>query len=120
MLRNTRSDLTRVSRSGFTLVEMIVVLLILALLAAVVIPVVADRGDDADPVRVATDLGDIKTGMELFHFDVRPRFPADLDDLVNTISTTESDFEADLYSALAVNKWDGPYIDSSITDGGEI
>ncbi len=107
-------------RGGFTLIEMIVVLLILGLLAAVVIPVVAERANSADPTRVATDLQNLTTGYNLFHLDLRPRYAGDLEDLATAISTSDQDITNTAYNAGAVNKWDGPYMDFSIVDGATI
>lgn len=108
------------ARGGFTLIELIVVLLILSLLAAVVVPVVSERANDADPTRVATDLGNLKTGYELFHLDVRPKYAGDIEDLTAAISTSDSDIRAVAYTTGATGKWDGPYMDISITDGATV
>lgn len=108
------------ARDGFTLIELIVVLLILSLLAAVVVPVVSERANDADPTRIATDLGNLKTGYELFHLDVRPRYAGDVEDLVSTITVADIGIDSATYVAGAVAKWDGPYVDLSIVDGDSI
>lgn len=108
-------------RDGFTLIELIVVLLILGLLAAVVVPVVTERANDADPTRVATDLGNLRTGYELFHLDVRPKYAGDLDDLVNSISTTDYNINGSTYANTGVTgKWDGPYIDAVLVDNATL
>lgn len=108
------------ARGGFTLIELIVVLLILSLLAAVVVPVVSERANDADPTRVATDLGNLKTGYELFHLDVRPKYAGDIEDLTAAISTSDRGVDSVAYVAGAVGKWDGPYMDISIVDDATV
>src|SRR3954470_20919790 len=59
------------SRShGFTLVETIVTLGLLAVLAAFVVPTVVQKAGAGDPVKVVSDLSAIRTGLETFQTDV--------------------------------------------------
>lgn len=103
--------------SGFTLVEVLVTVLILGLLAAVVFPVVIGQVDKADPTAASNDLANLRTGIELFELDVRPREPANLEQLADVITASESDADGTTYTSGDVNKWDGPYIDIPISDG---
>src|SRR6266567_101923 len=70
-------------RRGFTLVETVVTVGIIAALAAVVYPTVVKQFDSADPTRAAEDLGNIRTAEETFGVNVRPELPGDLEDLIN-------------------------------------
>lgn len=104
-------------RRGFTLVELLVVLLILSILVAAVIPVVTQQGDAADAPRAASDLTGIRDGIAMFRVDVR-KYPGDLEDLVNKIvAGTDSTIETGNYTNANVKRWKGPYLElaTSIT-----
>lgn len=54
---------------GFTLIEIMVVVVILGLLAAVVVPKVMSRPDEARVVRAQTDIGAIVQSLKLYRLD---------------------------------------------------
>jgi general secretion pathway protein G len=67
----------RASRqAGFSLIELIVVMVIVAILAGVVAPRIMGRGDDARLTRTLSDIQTIRKAAELMYADVE-RFPAD-------------------------------------------
>lgn len=102
-------------KGGFTLIELLVTLILLGLLTAVVFPVVVQQIDDAEPTKAANDLANIKTGIEVFHLNVRPTWPGDLEDLVHEIDGSDVDVEKATYNNT--NKWNGPYIDAAVGSG---
>jgi prepilin-type N-terminal cleavage/methylation domain-containing protein len=111
--------LTRRRRAGFTLIETVVTVGIIATLAAVVIPQVVRQFDAADPARLQNDLKNLQTSIEAFHVNVKA-FPGDLDDLTNAITTSDSTLST-VAAALPVytspdqtNGWEGPYVDFSL------
>lgn len=115
-----KSNTARYGRAGFTLIEVLVTLILLALLAAAVFPVITQQVEEGDPVRAANDLANVRTGLELFGLNVRPTAPGDLEDLANAVSHAGTGAGADS-SASATEftsgdslKWNGPYIDASI------
>jgi general secretion pathway protein G len=57
------------ARCGFTLIEMLVVLVILSILAALVVPNVMSRPDDARVTVAKADLQAIGSALELYRFD---------------------------------------------------
>ena len=57
------------SIKGFTLIEIIVVVVIIGLLAAMVAPRVMQRTDDAKLVRVANDIRAIEASLNLYKLD---------------------------------------------------
>jgi prepilin-type N-terminal cleavage/methylation domain-containing protein len=106
------------NRRGFTLIEVLVTLILLAVLAAAVFPIVTQQSDQGDPVRVASDLGSIRSAVEQFRLDVRPNWPGDLEDLAfvpDTTGTTDPDLNRNKIGNFA--KWNGPYIDAALTAG---
>ena len=101
-------------RRGFTLVETIVTVGIIAALAAIIYPTVVKQFDNADPTRVAEDLGNIRTGLEAFAVNVRPQLAADIEDLVNrpivVAGTLDSTSTGAVYTATEAAAWLGPYV----------
>lgn len=55
--------------SGFTLIEVMVVVLILAVLAAVVAPKLLSKPEEARITRAQTDLRSVKTTLDLYRMD---------------------------------------------------
>src|SRR5688572_6809245 len=106
--RNTR-------RRGFTLVETVVTVGIIAALAAVVYPTVVRQFDTADPARAAEDLNNIRTGIETFGVNVRPHQPRDIEDLVNKPIAGDVNALGAAYTLpVDSSKWMGPYIGASV------
>src|SRR5437667_6544193 len=73
------------ARSGFTLIETVVTVGLLAVLAAFVVPTVIRKADSADPVKVANDLNAISTAIQTFSSDLKGIFPGDIQDLTQPI-----------------------------------
>ena len=111
-----RSNKAIRNRSGFTLIEVLVTLILLAVLAAAVFPVVTQQSAEADPVRAANDLGSIRSAVESFRLNVRPEFPGDLEDLAFAPATTvEASVDGTVYGTSLPSEWNGPYLDVALT-----
>ena len=55
--------------SGFTLIEVLVVVMILGILAAIVVPRIMDRPDEAKRVAAKADIGSIVQALKLYRLD---------------------------------------------------
>ena len=113
----------RVMKRGFTLIETVVTVGIVAAMAAVVIPQVARQFDAADPTRVQNDLKNIQTAIEAFSVNVKMT-PGDLDDLANVIvaaggvDSALTNTAAPIFTTTQEPLWNGPYIDASLIENG--
>ena len=60
---------------GFTLIELMVVLLIIGVLAALIVPNVLDRADDARVTAAKTDVSNLVQALKLYKLD-NQRYPS--------------------------------------------
>ena len=60
--------------AGFTLIELMVVLLIIGVLAALIVPNVLDRADDARVTAAKTDVNNLMQALKLYKLD-NQRYP---------------------------------------------
>ena len=60
---------------GFTLIELMVVLAIIGVLAALIVPNVLNRADDARVTAARTDVGNLMQALKLYKLD-NQRFPS--------------------------------------------
>ena len=71
----SRPFVARLRRAaGFTLIELMVVLVIIGVLAALIVPNVLDRTDDARATAARTDVHNIMQALKLYKLD-NQRFP---------------------------------------------
>jgi general secretion pathway protein G len=102
-VKSWRNSLVRLARrrsdeAGYTLMELLVVLAILGLLAAIATPMVLHYLDSAKVSTAKTEVSNLAAGLDLFKYDVG-RYP-----------TTEEGLQALMVAPEGVDNWNGPYV----------
>jgi general secretion pathway protein G len=74
-MKQLRNPIRRAAAAGFTLIELMVVLVIIGVLAALIVPNVLDRADDARVTAARTDVNNIMQALKLYRLD-NQRYPS--------------------------------------------
>jgi len=74
---------------GFTLIELMVVLVIIGVLAALIVPNVLDRADDSRVTAAKTDVNNLMQALKLYKLD-NQRFPSGEQGLQSLVSKPTS------------------------------
>jgi general secretion pathway protein G len=90
-------NLSRRNR-GFTLIELMLVMVILAILAAIVVPKFTGKSEQARVAAAKTDIAGIETALDAFEIE-NGRYP-----------TTEEGLAALMEAPSGLKKWNGPYL----------
>lgn len=90
------SSIAQKTSRAFTLVEMLLVITIIGILAALVVPKMMGRSEQARQAAVRADLSSIKTALDAFEVD-NGFYPKNLADLLQQPSDARG--------------WHGPYLD---------
>jgi len=110
---------------GFSLVEILVVLVIMGLLISIVAPTVLNRADEARVQKVQADFKAIETALKIYRLDnfVYPTTEQGLEALVepSPIDPQPRNFKKGGYLAeVPRDPWDRPYLYLSPGDNGEV
>lgn len=114
------------SRSGgFSLVEILVVLVIMGLLISVVAPTVLNRADEARVQKVQADFKAIETALKIYRLDnyVYPTTEQGLEALVepSSLEPEPRNFKKGGYLAeIPQDPWGRPYLYLSPGENGEV
>ena len=90
--------------SGFTLIEVMVVVIVIALLGAMIAPTLFRKVQQAEETRIAQDIRSIESALKFFRLD-NYRFPTQAEGLK---ALTEQPDGAD--------RWKGPYLEDMPVD----
>lgn len=102
-----KTQINRKTRRGFTLIELMVVVLIIAVLAALVVPRLTDYQDQAKKGAAKSQIARIASVLQKFRLDC-DRFP-----------TTEEGLNALVSQPSDATGWKGPYLDKVPNDPWE-
>ncbi|MDY6820250.1 MAG: type II secretion system major pseudopilin GspG [Deferribacterota bacterium] len=88
---------------GFTLIEILVVIVILGLLATFLVPRIISKPDEARVVKAKSDIKALETALKMYRLDTG-RYPTTDQGLQALIEKPEI--------SPVPNNWNGPYLDS--------
>ena len=97
-----------IKKRGFTLIEIMVVLVILGVMAALVVPRVLGRAEDARKVAAKSDIASIMNALKLYNLD-NMRYPTNAQGL-QALATKPT------VAPIPSNYKDGGYLDKLPTD----
>ena len=111
---------------GFTLIEIMVVIVILSLLAVLVAPKIIGRSDDAKVADAKVQIRNIETGLKLYKLDsgIFPSTEQGLEALVTkpTSGTIPKNWKEGGYlesKGIPKDPWSNPYLYLSPSDHGD-
>lgn len=104
MCKFNQSDQSR--KRGFTLVELLLVIVILGILAGVVVTNVTDVGNEARTARVKTDISSIQTAVRTYEIYMG-KYPSD-DEGIEELSKATDEHKAFL-EKIPKDPWGNPY-----------
>lgn len=97
------------------MVELLIVIIIIAVLAAIAIPKFADSSQRSKESALKANLRLYRNAIELFHHDTGA-YPATLADLAATTAPTTGRDKAGSNKAITATDWKGPYVQAIEND----
>ncbi len=95
--------LSKRDQRGFTLVELMLVVIIVGVLAAMVVPRLAGRTEQAKVARARSDISTIGLALDLYELDMGS-YPNTLDELA----------QREAPSGVEPAQWNGPYLKKGV------
>ena len=117
MQKNIQNKNKTNMKKGFSIVELMVVVIILGLLASVVVPNLIGKSDDAKKQLVKVQMGQLKESLKLFRLDMG-RYPTTEEGMKILIKKPQDSDEYANYSSggylggdsIPKDPWNYPYI----------
>jgi len=100
---------------GFTLVELLVVIVVLAVLAAIVVPKFVGAGERSREAALKSDLKVLRNAVALFFTDCKS-YPKNLNDLAATSAPAKGKDSSGTDKDITATDWNGPYVEKVPTD----
>lgn len=98
-----------IRRGAFTLLEILIVVIVIGILAALIIPQMSQAAGDAKVTRVIQLVDSVRTAVQAHH--------ADTGRLAREFSNSDATAEHHLSIRQTYLNWNGPYIDRPLTGG---
>ena len=92
------------AKCGFTLIELMIVVIIIAALASMVAPRLIERSDEAKGKIALGDISSIGTALKLYRLDT------------NSYPTSDQGLKALMTQPSGVSNWKGPYLEQDPVD----
>src|SRR4051812_38591567 len=102
-------------RRGFTLMELLIVIIVIAVLAAIALPRFINSGLRSKEASLKSDLKIYRNAVQLFLNDTGA-YPATLAALAAAAAPATGLDSAGASKAIVATDWKGPYIDAIMTD----
>ncbi len=101
----------RIKQAGFTLIEIMVVVVIIGILAAVVVPNLMDKPEQAKITKAQADVASIESALDLYRLDIGryPETDQGLESLTEKPSDAPSWKEGGYLKKLPNDPWGQPY-----------
>ena len=103
----------KTQQAGFTLIELMVVVVILAVLAGFVVPKLMDRPDEARIVKAKQDISSVASALQLYKLD-NYQFPSTDQGLEALVTQPDGEPEPknwkQLLDNLPIDPWGNPYL----------
>ncbi|HZH98509.1 MAG TPA: prepilin-type N-terminal cleavage/methylation domain-containing protein [Fimbriimonadaceae bacterium] len=96
-------------RSGFTLVELLIVIIVIAILGGIAIPKMRDSRQASQEASVRQQLKLLRNAVEQFEADTS-RYPKALSDLSATTAPATGYNGGGLERSISPSSWRGPYL----------
>jgi len=109
-MNESSTRIRRAGRSAFTLVELLLVMVIIAILAGIVVPKLLGRREQANKTRAIADIAAIKQAITTFEVD-NGRLPTQSEGLAALVTNPGSLPEwKSLLDQVPVDPWQRPYV----------
>lgn len=105
-----------IARAGFTVLELVVVLAILAVLSAVIAPQVISRLSQGEAAAISSSIVTVRDAILTFRGEVG-RYPSTLVDLASEPASA-NDSCGNSIPSTRLSYWAGPYLGQNVTSAG--
>ena len=92
---------SRARRAGFTLMEVLLVLVILVILGSIAVPIFSGTQESAEKKTAQTQVSMLARAIDMYRFDTK-KYPGSLDELTQRPS-----------DKVTADRWAGPYIEDN-------
>lgn len=86
-------------QKGFTLIEILIVVILLGILATIIIPQVSVSSTDAKVNALKTNLGNLRSAIELYYYQHGNKYPGQYDEADGTTALTDATEAANAFIA---------------------